>query len=325
MQPTIRITAPEPGLVHINGQFAGETGPDRPLCFPLSPYGPAYLTYLPLTGDGEPLARKLVFSGGALLPESVATAEGLACVAWPGGLLEVELTPARREVTCFALGGRPCLLTRGEDATLAFGALTLSLPTGATRPRLDSSRGVPVLLGELAGGGEYLIALSPGLDACLGQLTARRLIPEGEGFAALVPEGDSVGHGRREQWRVSSAGLECLSAAPVWIDGAPRWPQTPEATAVAAMEAAFAGRWEEARGYLSPALIASDPLSALAEAGDLCLPMRGSAVEGRPCVGLLRVENDHLARVRPLYYRAVPGIGPQGPWQLEALEMEAEA
>ena len=64
------------------------------------------------------MARKLVLSGGELLPESVAEAEGLSCVAWPGGLLEVELTLPRRDIECFTLAGRPCLLARGAGKDL---------------------------------------------------------------------------------------------------------------------------------------------------------------------------------------------------------------
>lgn len=320
MQPTIRVTVPEPGLIHINGQFAGESRPGHPLCLPLSPFGPAYLTCLPLSGNASPMARKLVLSGGELLPESVAEAEGLSCVAWPGGLLEVELTLPRREIECFTLAGRPCLLARGAEDTLCLGGLAIPLPSGARPPRLETLAGMPLLIGGMRGGGEYLIALSPDLSAVLEQLTARQFILSGDGFTALVPEGDSVGHGRGEQWQVSPGGLRCVSSAQVWIDGAPRWPQTPEAAALAAVEAALAGRWEEARGYLAPAFAAENALGTLIGDCDLCVPMSGGAPDGRPCVGLLHVVNDHFARVRPLYFRASRSLGAQGSWQIDGME-----
>ena len=42
----------------------------------------------------------------------------------------------------------------------------------------------------------------------------------------------------------------------------------------------------------------------------------------RPCVGLLKAENAHLATVRPLFYRAEPVAGSQGPWQIGAVSLE---
>ena len=207
----------------------------------------------------------------------------------------------------------------GAEDTLCLGGLTLSLPVGAQPPRLETLAGVPLLLGGLTGGGEYLIAVSPDFSAELGQLTARQFILNSDGFTALIPEGDSVGHGRSEQWQASPVGLRCVSSAPIWIDGAPRWPQTPEAAAIAAVEAAAAGRWEEVRGYLSPAFAAENALGALIEGCDLCVPMSGGAPDGRPCVGLLHVINDHFARVRPLYFRASRSLGAQGGWQIEEM------
>lgn len=74
--------------------------------------------------------------------------------------------------------------------------------------------------------------------------------------------------------------------------------------------------------HLSPALAAAAPLSAIEAGCDLCVPMKYGVPETRVCVGLLRAENAHLATVRPLYYRAEPSGGRQGPWQITALSLK---
>ena len=50
--------------------------------------------------------------------------------------------------------------------------------------------------------------------------------------------------------------------------------------------------------------------------------MKYGVPDARPCVGLLKAENAHLATVRPLYYRAEPVGGRQGPWQITDISLE---
>jgi len=323
MQPTIICTAPVPGMVCLNGRFAGEASAERPLFAPVSPSGPLYIEYRPLEGEGVGLARRLVLSGGAPLAGALEDAAGLWCVAWPGGALEVELGLSARAAEHFTLEGRPCALLRGDKTSLALGGLELHLPRGAGLPRLERGDGVALLRGEVAGGGQYLAALSPDLSAPLGLLTARVIEPmDGGLFSAFVDLGDSVGHGRLEQWLADGRGLSRVSSQSAWSRGGPRWPQTGEATAIAAVEAMLAGLPDEAEGYLSPALATRRPLAAVGQACDLCVPMKYALPDARPCVGLLEAVNDHLAAVRPLYYRVEPSGGGQGPWQVSALSLE---
>ncbi|MBR1822242.1 MAG: hypothetical protein IJ769_11565, partial [Clostridia bacterium] len=108
MQPTIICTAPAPGMVYINGRFAGEASAERALYLPVAPSGAAYLEYRPLTGAGLPLARRCVFSGGRPLADSLADAAGLSCVAWPGGALEAEFSTSTTSTEPFLLEGIPC-------------------------------------------------------------------------------------------------------------------------------------------------------------------------------------------------------------------------
>ncbi len=323
MQPTIVCGAAVPGMVYINGRFAGEAGPDRPLFLPVSPSGAVYLEYRPLAGTGPCLARRLVLSGGMPLPESFETAVGLSGVIWPGGVLEVEFAAIAPESRRFMIDGVPGELRRDEGTALLLGDMAAEVPDGAMPPRLLRLDGAAALLGEVAGGGQYLLALSADLTEATGLIVARAIEPIGSGqFDAVVALGDSVGHGRLEQWLVDGAGPHLLSSQSAWSEGFPRWPDTAEATAVAAVEAMLADLPGEAEGYLSPALAAEKPLAAVAGACELCVPMKYAVPDARPCVGLLKAENPRLARVRPLYYRAEPIAGPQGAWQITGLSLE---
>ena len=322
MQPTIIFSAATPGMICLNGRFIGEASIERPLFAPVAPTGAVYVEYRPLAGEGA-LARRCVFSGGVPMAESLAEAEGLSCVAWPGGALEMEFAFAPRSVERFVLDGVPCAIERGQETLLLLNGLALALPDGADAPRLLRLNGAAALLGDVAGGGQYLAAMSADLCACLGQLRAQRIeFMDGGMFTAIVDLGDRVGHGRLEQWLLDADGLTRASSEAVWSRGAPRWPATAEETMLAAVEAALAGLDDEAEGYLSPALAAGRPLRAIGEVCELCLPMKYGLPEPRPCVGLLHAQNDHLAAVRPLYYRAEPSGGRQGPWQIVAISTE---
>ena len=323
MQPTIICTSAAPGMIFLNGRFAGEASGARPLFLPVSPTGAAYLEYRPLTDAGRALSRRIVFSGGAPMADSLRDAAGLSCVAWPGGALEAEFAAAERVAEPALLDGAACVLERGEETALLMGGLRLPLPDGALPPRLMRLNGAAALLGERAGGGQYLAVLSPDLTQARGLLAADAIEPmDGGLFSAVVSLGDRVGHGRLEQWVADGGGLRRVSSESVWSAGSPRWPETAEDAMIAAVEAALAGLPAEAEGYLSPALAAERPLAAIADACDLCVPMKYGTPDPRPCVGLLRAENARLATVRPLYYRAEPGGGRQGPWQITALSTE---
>lgn len=324
MQPTIICASAAAGMVCVNGRFAGEAGPDRPLVLPVSPNGALYLEYRPLAGMGAGLARRLVLSGGRPLAQSLEAAAGLNCVAWPNGALEIEFSAAEAVREPFLLEGMPAEIARGEDTLLRMGALHAALPEGAQPPELLHLEGAAALLGGIEGGGQYLLPLSADCAAATGSAIVADVIePMGGGlFSGFVPLGDAVGHGRLEQWLVDGAGAKRVSSQSAWSAGAPRWPQTAEATVVAAVEAMLAGLTDEATGYLSPALAAAHPLDAVAEACDLCQPMPFALPDARPCVALLKLENAHLATARPLFYRAEPAGGPQGPWQIAALWTE---
>ncbi len=323
MQPTVICTARVPGMIYLNGRFAGEASAERPLFAPVSPGGPLYLEYRALAAPDGALARRLVFANGAPLTDALADAEGLSCVAWPGGALEVEIALPRRDEAVFSIEGLPCLLVRAEKSLLTLNGVEIALPEGAGRPSLMRVPGAAALLGEVEGGGQYLAALTADLSAQTGLITAQRVDHADNGlFHVAAALDDSVGHGRLEKWLLDGNGLNRVSSEPAWSRGAPTWPTTAEATLIAAAEAALAGLPDEANGYLSPSLAVSRPLDALAEVCDACVPMKYGLPDARPCAGLLRLENAHLATVRPLYCRAEETGGAQGPWRITSLETE---
>jgi len=325
MQPTIICHVPEAGMICLNGRFAGESTPQRPLFAPVAPSGALYLEYRPLEGDRGGLARRLVLSGGAPLPESLERAVGLYCVSWPGGALEIDLVPPDPTVERFTLEGLPCAMTRGEAVTLSLNGIQVTLPEGAGLPRLVRLDDAAALLGDTGDGGRYLAALAPDLSAQTGLLVADAIEPADGGlFSTYAALGDTVGHARLEQWLADRDGLRCVASQSAWATGGPRWPDTAEATMIAAAEAALAGLPGEADGYLSPALAEKKPLAAIADACDLCVPMKYPVPDARPCVGLVRQLNDHLAIVRPLHYRAEPVGGTQGRWMIDEMTVERE-
>ena len=81
------------------------------------------------------------------------------------------------------------------------------------------------------------------------------------------------------------------------------------------LAAALLGLTDEARGYAAPGL-------TLPREGDgeAAVSLRYGAPQGRNAVGLLRAVSETLARVQPVYYRAEPQGGPQGPYRITALE-----
>ena len=323
MQPTLILRAPQPGLIYINGRFAGEAGPDDPLIRPVQPRGAVYLEYHPLTPGHPSMARKLVFSGGEPMPRSAEEAEGIDIVLWPGGEVEVELTPQlpRREVRRFQSAGRSFALEPDGRVTCDGWALA-TLPPGAEIPEYRSLPGGAAFIGNCEGG-RYLLTSDPEFRIQTGLLRAQRIDIGADGLIRAVSgQADLVGHGTIEIWRLTPEGLALVSSDSAWADGAPRWPKTAADTVRAAVEAALAGLDGEAEGYLTAALRERSPLAGIRERCDLCVEMRYAPPDPRPCVGLLTLMGENLARVRPLYYRASPTGSLQGPYQIEELEFE---
>lgn len=322
MQPTLALSASHPGILYLNGRFAGEISPEMPLIRPIAARGAVYLDYRPLSGAYRSMTRKLVFSGGTPLPDSVEEAENLNIILWPGGVTEIEFAPesAHTAPRHFRLAGHDFVLD-GETSSLECdGHRICILPEGSEIPELHLLPSGAVLTGGCTGG-KYLLSMDTAFQKQTGFLHAVQLNMEGDGrIHAISSPSDLVGHAVLENWRLTPEGLMLLSSEPAWLNGAPRWPQTPEETVKAAVEAALAGLDSEAELYLSPALRSRIPLAGLREKCDLCVEMKYVPPSARPCVGLLKLEGTHMGRVSPLYFRTSPSGGPQGPYQIESLE-----
>ena len=323
MMPTLLLTAGEAGVICINGRFAGELSPDAPLIRPSASHGALLLDFRPFSDEHRPMMRRLVFSGGAPLADSVEAAGGLSCVIWPGGVIEIELIPTLyqppRQV--FSREGFSFMLEGGSEPKLQCeGRHFCSLPEGAEIPELRRMQGGILLTGKCRNG-MYLACADGRLERVNGFLKAKEIEiqPDGHIFSTVAP-GDSVGHAAREEWQLTPNGLQLLSSEFAWEHGAPRWPRTPEDTAVAAVEAAMAGLEDEAEGYMLPRLRESNPLREIRERCDLCVRMKYAPPGDTACVGLLKLEGGSLARVEALCCRAAPSGRQDFPWLLEALE-----
>ena len=322
MQPTLVLSANHPGLLYLNGHFAGEVSAETPLIRPASSRGAVYLDYRPFSNTRQPMARKLVFSGGAPLPESVEDAENLNVVLWPGSVTEVEISPecSHSALQHFQLGGHSFTLDAENSHLACDGRHLCTLPGGAEIPELHPTPSGAVLIGRCSGG-KYLLSTDATFRSQTGFLIASQLDLEADGrIHTVVSPSDLVGHTTLESWRLTPEGLTLVSSEPAWSGGAPRWPRTPEETARAAVEATLAGLDAEAERYLSPALRSRLPLADIRERCDLCVEMKYAPPSPRPCVGLMRLEGERLGRVSPLYFRAAPSGGPQGPYQIEEFE-----
>ncbi len=324
MQPILILSASHPGILYLNGSFAGEINSDLPLMRPVGGRGALYLDYRPLSNACKSMARRLVFSGGAPMAESAAACDGLNIIIWSGGAIEIELTPESNadEIQSLRLGEHRFTLDGARRRLICDGAPLGKLPEGAQPPEYRALADGVVLLGACTGG-RYLFACDAACTHQTGFLQAQQIEIEGDGrIRAVVSRSDLVGHATLEIWRLTANGLMLASSEPAWADGAPHWPQTPAETARAAIEAALADLDAEAEGYLSPRLREQLSAADLKSMGDLCVEMKYAPPSARPCVGMLQLEGDHLARVRPLYFRAIPSGGVQGPWQIDAFEWE---
>ena len=315
MQPFFSISAPVAALLWVNGRYAGETAPDAPLTLPVSAWGPFFLSLQPLEPGYLPLARRLTLSGGRALPESLAA--DVWAAEWPGGVTELELTPARlgapAEARRFSEQGTEWAVVSGPAPRLEVNGRAISLPEGASLPALRREGAWALFAGE-----GYLAAVAETGEQHL--IVGRDIEIEGPIVRALAALEDTVGHARLETWHLGETGAVLESAEPVWAEGGPRWPRTAEDTVLAALEAAFLGLTGEAEGYLSPQLHGRGALAALAADFDACAPLKYAPPGARNAVGLLKAEGENFVRVTPLFYRASPLGGAQGPWRVDALE-----
>lgn len=300
MQPMLAVTAPVPGLLCISGRPAAEICADAPAFVPVAPFGPVVLEYRPFEPGWLPAARRIVFSGGRPMADSLT--EDLFALCWPDGVTEIEFSPRALpifSVETFLIGTTPCRIARCEKTFLELPSLACALPDGAQKPSLTRAGECALLMGS-AGSKRYALALSGDLTAELGLLRAPEIEMESETvLRTLEPRGGVTGGTLIRRWQLGPHGLEALDAECI-LDRQVA-PASAEEAILAALEAALDG--DGARLNRLCTGNCADEISAIAREGSLCLPMK-YALCSEPCVGLLTQARANFARVRRVLYAA---------------------
>ena len=301
MQPVAVITSPAEGLVYINGRLAGETGPEAALMLPVTPNGIVYLELRPFARRFRSCAHRFRFASGELDPASVSDA--CHVVLWPGGICEIALSPLPAyppESDYAVMDGLSIAVLRGERAMLRVGKGSVALPEGAGLPESHvSAENAEIFLGK-APGEQYIAVFTRELTA-LNALAATEIHRESDTeYLAVTALEDAAGHMRRERIAITPLGAEAVSAS----ISPSRQPETPEHTALAAVEALMLDETGEADAYLSPE--ARRRLEHILEDYDAALPVKYAPPQPQPAVALIRRIADRVARGDMLYYHARP-------------------
>jgi hypothetical protein len=164
-----------------------------------------------------------------------------------------------------------------------------------------------LMLRGVCGEEEYVLILSPDGQRVQLSLTGRSIsLPEKDTLQLMHPQGDLMGHAQLETWQRTPQGWLMRRSEPVWLDGAPHQPQTPQEIVISAVEAAQSGRLYEAQSYLAPLCEGSEVLEQV-RAFDGCTVMRYPMPDGEAAVGLMKLDGA-LLRIVPLIYR-ISGSG----------------
>ena len=217
MQPTLLISANWPGMIYLNGRFAGECSAEEKLIAPVSPAG------IGLSGiSAADRQRRGAESKDPLCRgKAVGRARDVWALAWPGGAVELELfgeeEPAQEEIL--------------ERIAFPEGTLLMGARDGEQTAVLKISMGSP---GEIAGK-QFAAGFRKAAYGSDRSFGSRRPCAH-----------RALGGGR--------GGICAISSENAWMQGAPHWPLTPENTALCALEAEMLGLCGEAENYLGAEL-----------------------------------------------------------------------
>lgn len=327
MQTVLVIRSGAAGLIYLNGRMAGETDSDHPVTLPVSPFGALLIELRPFDAGLLPLALRLPLSRG--IPLLSAPDSRLCAALWPGGVIELELIPEKLPSSV-----PPRILARLGEVQFSYeesdpprircetpGSVHVhALPSCAELPSVTPMTGGFLLTG-LCESGQYALILSPAADSVRLMLEGRNItLMEGGAIRLLRPMDDLLGRAALETWAETPAGWQITLSEPMWLTGGPKWPATPEETAIAAIESAQLGHAADASSFLAPLAACPDALSQAAQY-DGCTPLKYPLPGGETAVGLMKLENG-LLRIVPAVYTAVQG-GARGGWQLTGLEIRA--
>lgn len=325
MQPVVVLSCRTPGILYLNGRFAGECAAEAPLILPVRPQGSLYLEHRPLARGFAGQAHRVAFTNSVLIAQSVP--EGLYAVKWPGYIAELELTPVpflRAESEFSSMDGLPVAILRKEETSLRIAGQEIVLPNGANLPDTHIALGENSCFLGPVGQMRYLACFAGDTFTPMGTVIADDIEIENDKIRALTRLVDTVDHARIEIWEEQDGNLVLADAEYAWAGGTPSWPKSAEETARAALEAGILGLYEEAEGYLAPRLRGQSLIANLVTGFDTCVPLKYALPDSRRATGLLRRESDRCAVVEPVFYEVSPMGGPQGAWALEALTREAD-
>lgn len=318
MQTIAVFTAPTSGIISINGRFAGETGTESPLIMPVTPNGTLYVEFSPFSRRFRPMAYKFQTSSGEFDMEN--TSDACYMMLWPDGICEFSLTPPAAyppESEYSMLDDRPIALLRGEASLLRVGREALALPAGAQLPdtkiHINSAE---IYMGKCPEG-QYAAAFSAHTLQPISAITAGKIVHENNTLRATTDLNDTAGHTLIEIYTPTENALNLTSNEYIWTNNTPIRPESPEKTALTAIEAAMLNLYDEANSYLAPSLSQSNIISEISQKYDTVLPMK-YIISKQPCLALVKKKTDRAATVTPLAYHAIPT---DNAWQLDHLEI----
>lgn len=310
--PVLLISPDVKGLIYINGRPAGECDALNPLSIPVAPQGAVYIEYHPLCAGFLPAARRLNLSGGYVSPLSEPP-EGMYIVAWPGPVIDVQISPERAAIC----GGAPRLSAGGYDVYLLPGApesacivrgavlMNARLPAGAHDMRaLEAGKERIMLIGRCKDG-EFIQILAPDAGEVLLSASGRSVSPAAHGAVRVERSAaDSAGHEITEIWQGGAHGYVRRTAAVRAGVASP--PATPADAALRLGQAVLLGQDDEARALLSGGAQASYPsIRAQIARFDVCCALKYNL--RADAVGLMRVAGAGCARVWEMEFSASHG------------------
>ncbi len=327
MLPMLTVTG-VPGLIYLNGRFCGETGA---AALPLAREGVQYLELRPF----DPSARGAVLRLKVVDGKLVEGVSGDAfAVQWPGGWIALELRgkasgPEAPEAQPSLLasihmpdgqyllvneGGIPSFGRDADEAVL----LPLEGTSEASLKPLNE-HGLCAAEGDCAEG-RFAAVLrtqgTPEIVHCVAGMTAQA---DSLGTLRCVKSaGDTVGHATLSVWAPDAYGQYALhSREAAWQSGGPHWPQTPQETARAWLEALQFGAGDEAAGYLLRPEH-GQRLVEMVGAFDAAVDLPEDGTEGVR-LGVARLEGENLLAVRRLDFTLARQSSVQGNWKIESI------
>ncbi len=333
--PVLVISAPREGVLQLNGQFAGEVGPDAPLTLPLSPGGRHSLAYQPY-GRGEALAVRLCFEGDKLRGDP-----SLDCVhvtrraggAWEVAFAAASRAPTPRTLGRASVGGCTASLIEQGGVSVAVAdasgqPFSCPAPEGMSDIAL-TARERPAPAFQLLGmceGQKRLVLLSAATGTVLVDASGDELFaPEDEArIVARRAFADVARHAHETVWQAEE-GVWTRSERVLPAGSALRMPETPEDTALALCQAVALGEGREAQGYLSSGLrreIEGGRLATYLGPFDGCIPCGVLADEA--LVEVLQPLSPSYTTSRLYAFRILHAPDPSGPYKVDDVRLVAE-